>query len=109
MPLEDHEFRDLVVSKLATLEKTTENTLVQATKTNGRVNKLEEKTEDHDILFAIAREKDNTISWWKDALGKPVIVLIIGAMGFGLSLVLQKTDIISVSTVPMEVYDSLPE
>jgi len=93
----------------AVLRNIAEGTLAQAIKTNGRVSKTEERLDSHDIAFAVAASKKASADWWKEKLGGAVIVLVVGAMGFGLSLLLQKTEIIDVSSVSPEVYDSLPE
>jgi len=93
----------------AVLKNISENTLAQATKTNGRVSKAEERLDAHDISFAVSASKLSASEWWKEKIGVAVISVIIGAMGFGLSLILQKTEIIDVATVSPEVYDSLPE
>ena len=91
----------------AVLRNITESTLAQAIKTNGRVSKTEERLDSHDIAFAVAASKKASTDWWKEKLGGAIIALIVGAMGFALSLVLQKTNVIDVSAVSAEQYDAI--
>ncbi len=100
-----------IIEGLATLKQVTTDILVQTTKTNGRVTKLEETVATHsakillnDAVDAAALVKAN---WWKDKLGTAMIGLVFAAGGALLLLILQKTEIVDISVVSSAEYDTL--
>lgn len=106
---DDQDYRDLVVGKLAKLEQISTDTLEQAKKTNGRVNKLEDRVDAHDIAIALDQAQNTRWEWWRAQAGKALFTLLIGLVGFCASLVFQKFNFFEVSVVTPEQYDSLPE
>lgn len=106
---EHNEFHEKVIDDLATQRQMLKDILTQTTKTNGRVTRLEDKVQKHDEIHAVEIFGKRRSDWWKDKLGTAAIGIICAALGFTALLVLQKTDIVNVSTVTPEIFDSLPE
>lgn len=104
-------FHKEIIEGLATLKQVTSDILLQTTKTNGRVTKLEDTVATHsakilltDAVDAAALLKAN---WWKDKIGTVLIGIVFAVIGAVILLVLQKTEIIDVSTVSGADYKAI--
>ena len=113
---ERNEFHIRVIDELsglrqdhAVLKVIAENTLEQAKKTNGRMNAAEDRLDRIDTILAVAADRKNNADSWKNKLTTAIIGLVCAAIGFTALLVLQRTDIVDVSAITPEQYDSLPE
>jgi hypothetical protein len=102
-------FHSRVIDELAVLRTVLDNILAQTTKTNGRVSSLETRANGHDIIHAIDVNNKNKADWWKEKLGTAILGIICAAIGFTVLIVLQRTNVVDVSSVSPEQYDSLPE
>ena len=106
------DFHKEIIEGLATLRQVTNDTLAQTIKTNGRVTKLEDavsfNTTRISLLEAGRAEAVMRSGWWKDKMGTAFIGLAFTTIGATLILILQKTDILDVSVVSADQYNSLP-
>ena len=109
MTSERDEFHERVIAELAILRTVSDNILAQTTKTNGRVSSLETRANGHDILHAIDVNNKNNTEWWRAKFGTALIGIICAAIGFTVLLILQRTDVVDISQISAEQYDSLPE
>ena len=117
--MEDHSsFRQEVIERLVRIEErhiadeTYANEirvaiLAEGKKTNGRITKLEDVAHNHILKFAVIENNTTRTNWWKDKTGTALIGIIFTALGAGLLLVLQKTDIVDVSTVTASDYQTI--
>lgn len=100
-----------MVGDLATVKQIATDTLAQATRTNGRVTKLEETVATHsakilltDAVDAAALVKAN---WWKDKVGSAFIAILFSIVGGAILLLLQKTEIVNISTATEQQYNEI--
>ena len=108
MSSEEVSFHKEIIEGLATLKQVTADILTQTTKTNGRMTRAEEEIDQHNLKFAIIDHSNAQTNWWKDKTGTAAIGIIFAILGAGLLLILQKTDILDVSVVSADQYNSLP-
>ena len=104
---EHEEFRERVLTSLATQQEMLINILKQTENTTNRVSALEKQSREHDLVHARHDERKKTYEYWRDKLLTPVLAVICMALGSLVFLILQKTDIIDVSVVSPEQYDEI--
>lgn len=112
MPTGGHEIEEKIeriLVELATNTQVTKDILVQTTKTNGRVTRLEDRANGHDTLHALQDFGKQRGEWWKDKFGTAVIGILCAAVGSILFLILQKSHIIDISVLSAETYDSISQ
>lgn len=103
MPLDEsaQDYRLRISEDLATLKETTSNILVQTLRTNGRVTKIEDIIALHELkltlMLATDAEDNKRFGWWKDKLGTALISIAFSVVVATLLIILQKTNILSVS------------
>lgn len=104
-------FHKEIIEGLATLKQVTSDILLQTTKTNGRVSKLEETVATHSAKMLLTDAADAAAllkaNWWKDNIGKALISILFAVIGAAVLLVLQKTDILDISVVSGADYEAI--
>lgn len=71
------------------------------------MNRHDELHHEHRVKFALIEQSKVQTNWWKDATGKALVTMIFMIVGAAVMLILQKTDIVDVSTVSASDYEQI--